>query len=98
MLQEIAWGLVDGATGTLINGRNITVTRISTGVYDLELQPGFELDSTEMMITVTSCDPAARFTGFTSGTDTVKRVEAFNQAGMNADATICFKIERLNIL
>lgn len=96
--DAVAWGIIDGVTGVLSAGRGATTSKVATGRYNITLPDDFQLDNSEMMITVTSCDAAARFVGFISGTDTVKRVEAFNQAGINADATICFKIDRLRIL
>ncbi len=98
LFRDLAWGIVDGATGNLVAGRGCTTERIVAGSYEIALSEGRAVDDNEMMITVTPIDPANLHANSNTGTDTVKSVMTFNTAGIATDANFCFKIEALKLL
>lgn len=99
MLTTIAWGIVDGATGVLLAGRNIAVNRLGVGDYELVLPDDGGVDDLEMMITVQGRSfNFLRFFLAESTNDFTKRVQVFSTAGLPADGEFYFEIKRLNIL
>lgn len=99
MLQIVAWGKID-TDGTLLFGRGLqSSSRSGMGVYELTLLSGFQLDDTEMMITITPTIDASRSINVMPSSDLVKVVQTRTTDGaMPTDTPFYFKIERLQIL
>ena len=99
MLQTVAWGKID-SDGTLLFGRGLQGTaRIGLGVYEITLLSGFQLDDTEMMITLTPAIGESRSINVMPSSDLVKEIQTRTTDGaMPIDTPFYFLIERLNIL
>ncbi len=98
LFRDLAWGVVTGATGVLVNGRGCTVVRTGAGEYEITLSEGLAVADSETMMTVTPIDPTNLHANFDVGTTTVKKVKSFNTAGLLTDADFCFKIEALKLI
>lgn len=99
MLQTVAWGKIDD-DGTLLFGRGLqSSVRTGPGVYELTLMAGFQLDDTEMMITLTPAIDESRSFNVMVSSDLVKEVQARTTDGAApTDTPFYFHIEKLDIL
>jgi hypothetical protein len=99
MLQTVAWGKVD-SDGTLLFGRGLQGSaRTGVGAYEITLLSDFQLDDTEMMITLTPTVDESRSFNVMPSSDLVKEIQVRSTDGaFPVDTPFYFKIERLNIL
>lgn len=86
-------GIVNGATGAVISGCRLTTpARTGAGVYTLTLVDG--LPQSECQVSATLQGGSAGEISVTHTSDTVKTIEVFDSAGVAADQSFSFEINR----
>lgn len=101
MLRTIAWGIVDGAAGT-IESRGATLDKQGTGNYNLELSESVQIAEAETMAVFTPIDNTdwSTYSLFTviGEPNRIKNVQWRNNADVLIDVKFYFEIKKLNIL
>lgn len=86
------YGSVNGTTGALVSGAGFTPARTAKGVYTLTLDQA--VDATECSVLVTERGAVGNIFSVAQTSDTVKTVNAFDNAGVAIDSDFDFVLLR----
>lgn len=97
--QDMAGGIVTGATGVALKARGCVTARTGVGTYTVTLDPniggGPGIVAAECMAALAPINVAPHIMSFENTSNTVKTLHIATNAGAAADVDFTFKFSRL---
>lgn len=97
--QDMAGGIVTGATGVALKTRGARTARTAAGIFTVTFDPGLPggpgIVAAECMASIVPINVAPHIVSFENTSNTVKTLHIATNAGVAADVDFTFKFSRL---